>query len=153
MKLPTRPTLLRNIALAVGAYALTHCGIATASNRTVHLPLQRAIEAGIASGKLDGTVKFYMAGTGPAGTVLRSNAVTNKKTNAFAKSDESACLWAAQSALISLQEAAKAVGANAVINIVSYYRKVEYKHPSDFECHAGGLMAGVALRGDLAKTK
>lgn len=79
--------------------------------------------------------------------------VTNRKTNAFGKSDEKACDWAAQSALISLQEAARKAGANAVINIISYYKKVENADPVNYECHAGAVIAGVALRGDLAVVK
>ncbi|HAW24027.1 MAG TPA: excinuclease, partial [Pseudomonas sp.] len=44
---------------------------------------------------------------------------TSKKTNAFNKTDEGACSWALQSALISMQQAAKAAGANAVVDIAS----------------------------------
>jgi hypothetical protein len=126
---------------------------AVAADRTVHLPLKPAIEAAQAAGKIDGSVTFYLAGTGPRGKVLEANVVTNRKTNAFAKKDEEACLWVAQSAVIALHEAAKKAGANAVTNIVSYYRKNEYSSKTDYECHAGAMVAGVALRGDLAKVK
>jgi uncharacterized protein YbjQ (UPF0145 family) len=100
-------------------------------------------------------VKFYLAGNTPAGnvTVLSTGAVTNKKTNAFNKSDEVACEWVAQSAIISLHQAAKNAGANAVTNIVSFYKKNERKDAKTYECHAGALMAGVALKGDLAKVQ
>jgi uncharacterized protein YbjQ (UPF0145 family) len=139
--------------LASLALALTCVHAAHAADRTVMRPLQEAIQNATAEGKLDGSVKFYLAGTGPSGKVLQANVVTNRKTNAFGKSDEKACDWAAQSALISLQEAAKSAGANAVINIVSYYKKVERKDPQQYECHAGAVIAGVALRGDLAVVK
>ena len=125
---------------------------ALAADRTVFLPLQAAIDAATQAGKLDGSVKFYLAGTGPKGKILEANAVTNRKTNAFAKKDADACIWAAQSALISLQEGAKRVGANAVTNIVSYYRKNEFRSTTDYECHAGATVAGVALRGDMVLT-
>jgi hypothetical protein len=124
---------------------------AHASNRTVLLPLQEAIQAATAAGKLDGSVKFYLADSGPAeARIVERDVVTNRKTNAFAKSDHSACLWAAQSALITLQDAARKAGANAVVNIVSYYKKHENRQSVDYECHAGGVVAGVALKGDLA---
>ncbi|MCZ8387655.1 excinuclease [Achromobacter ruhlandii] len=126
---------------------------AQAADRTVFLPLQPAIEAAQAAGKIDGSVKFYLAGTGPKGKVLEAGVVTNRKTNAFAKKDAEACLWVAQSAVIALHEAAKKAGANAVTNIVSYYRKNEYSSKTDYECHAGAMVAGVALRGDLAQVK
>lgn len=124
---------------------------AQAADDVVYFPLKQAVEAATASGKLDGSVKFYLAGTSSRGKVLKAGAVTNKKSNAFAKSDEEACVWAAQSALIQLQSAAKKAGANAVTNIVSYYKKNEYKSKTDFECHVGAIMAGVALKGDLAR--
>jgi len=134
------------IALALSTPAL-------AADRSVYLPLQEAVASAQAAGNIDGSVKFYLAGTGPSGQVLRRGVVSNKKTNAFAKSDEDACQRAAQSAIIAFHNTAKKAGANAVTNITSYYRKVEYKSKTDYECHAGGLMAGVALRGDLAKVK
>ncbi|KRC70809.1 excinuclease [Achromobacter sp. Root83] len=138
-----------------GTLALSLAGAAPAlaADRTVHLPIQPAIEAAQAAGKIDGSVKFYLAGTGPQGKVLEAGVVTNRKTNAFAKKDEEACLWVAQSAVIALHEAAKQAGANAVTNIVSYYRKNEYRSTTDYECHAGAVVAGVALRGDLATVK
>ena len=135
-----------SLSLACSAHAV-------AADRTVFLPLQPAIDAALAAGKIDGSVKFYLAGTGPKGQVLEAGVVTNRKTNAFAKKDEEACVWVAQSAVIALHEAAKKAGANAVTNIVSYYRKNEYRSTTDYECHAGAMVAGVALRGDLATVK
>ena len=107
----------------------------------------------ISSGKIDGSVKFYLAGNTPGGkvTVLSPGAVTNKKTNAFNKTDYQACSWALQSALITLHEAAKKVGANVVTDITSFYKRNERKDPKTYECHAGAVIAGVALKGDLSK--
>jgi len=133
--------------------ALAWATPALAADRTVHLPLQEAVAAAQAAGKIDGSVKFYLAGTGPQGQVLQRGIVSNKKTNAFAKSDAVACQRAAQSAIIAFHNTAKKAGANAVANLTSYYRKVEYKSQTDYECHAGGVMAGVALRGDLVLVK
>lgn len=135
--------------LALIAFAST---AAQSRDTTLKLPFEPVVARGIASGKLDGTIRFHLSGAGPAGgTVLRADAVTNKKTNAFGKSDVEACEWALLSALITLQEAAKAAGANAASNIVSYYRKRESRDTLNFECHAGGVVAGVALKADLVK--
>jgi uncharacterized protein YbjQ (UPF0145 family) len=139
---------LASLTLALACIPAAH-----AADRKVMQSFQEAIQNATAAGKLDGSVKFYLAGTGPKGKVLESNVVTNRKTNAFGKSDGEACDWAAQSALIALQDAAKTAGANAVVNIVSYYKKVENKDPANYECHAGAVIAGVALRGDLAVVK
>ena len=114
-----------------------------------------AARIAIAAKRLDGSVKFYLAGNKPAGNVavVKSGVTTSQKTNAFNKSDEEACSWALQSALIRMQNAAKQAGANAVVNIVSNYKNVVYSDAQKYECHAGAIMAGVALKADLANVK
>ena len=123
---------------------------------TAHfLPFETAVQEALNAGRLDGSVKFYLAGTQPAGkvSIVRSGVTTSKKTNAFNKTDEAACSWALQSALIRFQNAAKAAGANAVVDLASNYKNVEYKDSQKYECHAGAVMAGVALKGNLANVK
>ncbi len=39
----------------------------------------------VADGTLDGSVKFYLAGTRAGGKVIQKGLVTNKKTNGFAE--------------------------------------------------------------------
>lgn len=72
---------------------------------------------------------------------------TNKKTNAFNKSDEEACQWVMLSALLQLHERAQSLGANAVVNIRSNYKNNEVSSETEYTCGAGALMAGVALIG------
>ena len=74
-----------------------------------------------------------------------------RKTNGVGKDDTFGCKWAALSALIALQEKAKQQGANAVIDIVSYYKKDVFSSPTEYECHAGAVIIGVALKGTYAK--
>ncbi|MDO6566977.1 excinuclease ATPase subunit [Alteromonas sp. 1_MG-2023] len=76
---------------------------------------------------------------------------TNKKTNAFNKTDEEACEWVLLSALLTLQERAVKEGGNAVINIASYYKKNTVVSDTEYECHAGAFVAGVALMGEVVK--
>jgi uncharacterized protein YbjQ (UPF0145 family) len=116
------------------------------------LPIALAMEAKDAQDKLDGSVKFYFGDQPPPHvvTVLGSD-VSNRKTNAFGKSDEKACNWAFLSAMVALQTRAQQMGANAVINIVSYYNKKVMSSATEFECHAGAIIAGVALKGDFVK--
>jgi uncharacterized protein YbjQ (UPF0145 family) len=53
--------------------------------------------------------------------------------------------------MIALQKRAKQLSANAVVNIISYYKKVPMSSTTEFECHAGAIIAGVALKGDFVK--
>lgn len=77
--------------------------------------------------------------------------VSNRKTNAFGKSDDKACNWAFLSAMVALEKRAQQMGANAVINIVSYYNRKVMASATEFECHAGAIIAGVVLKGDFVK--
>jgi uncharacterized protein YbjQ (UPF0145 family) len=77
--------------------------------------------------------------------------MSNRKTNAFGKSDEKACNWAFLSAMVALEKRAQQLGANAVVNIVSYYDRIVMSSPTEFECHAGAIIAGVVLKGDFVK--
>ncbi|PWK87716.1 excinuclease [Fulvimonas soli] len=130
-------------------------GAALAADKVVHLSYDNAVAEATRSGKLDGSVKFYFAGNVPPGqvTVVNDNATVNRKTNAFGKKDQVTCDWVLQSALIALQDDAKAAGANAVIDIVSDYDGKEYRDAHNYECHVGFLMSGVQLKAKLAKVQ
>jgi uncharacterized protein YbjQ (UPF0145 family) len=102
--------------------------------------------------ELDGSVEFYFGSTAhPQILQTYGTFVTNKKTNAFAKAADVACRHVLLSALIALQDRAKSLGGNAVVNIKSYFKKKEASYDSQVECYEGFLMAGVALKGDVVK--
>lgn len=144
---------LKTLTAATALLLAALPGLSQARDTALYLPFEKVVQQMLAEKKLDGSVKFYLAGVKPRGkvTVISPNSVTNKKTNAFNKSDEAACEWALQSALLTLQDAARKANANAVTNIASYYKRNERKDASTYECHAGAAIAGVALKGDLAR--
>lgn len=116
------------------------------------LSIEEAMAMKDRDGLLDGSVKFYFAGQAhPAVLEKLLTDTTNPKTNAVGKSDEEACKWVFLSALVQLQKKTKELGGNAVVNIVSYYKRQEMASPTQFECHAGATIAGVALHGDIVK--
>ena len=78
---------------------------------------------------------------------------TNKKTNAFNKSDKEACQWVFLSAMIALKDRAIKEGGNAVIDIKSNYKNETTSSNHSFQCGAGAIMAGVALEGTVVKIK
>ena len=143
--------MLRRLVFATLS-ALLIAGPAAARDTVLHIPLADVLAMPEAQAKLDPNVKFYLAGQETPKVLNRfATDVSNPKTNGFGKSDEFGCKWAALTALIRLQESAKREGGNAVVDIVSYYKKVEYKSATDFECHAGAIIIGVALKGTYAK--
>ncbi|QFT54597.1 hypothetical protein [Microbulbifer sp. THAF38] len=78
---------------------------------------------------------------------------SNKKTNAFGKSDKAACQWAFASAIKSLKQRAEKEGGNAVVNIRSNYKGNMTASDATFKCGAGAIMAGVALVGDVVRVE
>jgi len=142
-----------NGKLLISAMAvLMLCAPAWARDDVHHLPVSAVTDKSYAGGKLDGSVRFYFAGQQtPAVLDEFGTGVTNRKTNGVGKSDEESCKWVMLTALMVLEKAAKAKGANAVIGITSYYKKREYSDPKNYECHAGNIMSGVALRGTYAR--
>lgn len=142
----------------INSFTLGFCGLIAATlttsvqaRDTVHmLPVEAAMTTADARLKLDPEISFIFADA-PHGNVIEQhgNFVTNKKTNAFGKDDNTACNWVMLSALLSLQDRVRTEGGNAVINIESYYNQQPSASRTEFECHAGAIMAGVALRGDV----
>jgi hypothetical protein len=143
---------MKILAATAAVVLSTLPGVSQARDTALFLPFDKVVAQMIQEKKLDGSVKFYLAGVTPKGkvSVLSPNASTNKKTNAFNKTDPEACEWVLQSAILQLNEAAKKAGANAVVNIASNYKNIERKDPVNYECHVGAIIAGVALKGDLA---
>ena len=126
---------------------------ASARNTLHRLPAADVLnESGFAS-QIAG-VKYYF-GNSPHPAVIQEFGEyrTNKKTNAFNKTDVEACKWVFKSAILALHQRAVSLGANAVVNIRSNYKNNVEVSDTDYTCGAGGLMAGVALIGDFVKVE
>jgi hypothetical protein len=137
--------LISAILLSVGAQAR--------DTRTM-FSYEDGISSPVAKSKLGTDIKFYFGKqAAPAAAKEFGEFSTNKKTNAFGKSDYEACQWVFLSAMISLRDRARELGADAVINIKSNYKGEMKDSNTQFECGAGALMAGVALTGKFIKTK
>jgi len=114
-------------------------------------PISDALSTAAAQNRLQGIDFYFGDQKHPQVLEALGEFSTNKKTNAFAKSDKKACEWVFLSALLQLQERAENLNANAVINIKSNYKYREFASETEFECGAGHIMAGVALKGRIVK--
>ena len=142
---------MRLARAALAALAVLAASPAAARDDRLAFPLEAALAKGQQyHDKVDPQIKLYF-GSQPTPPVAKTIGqwTANKKTNAFGKSDQEACEIAFISAVISLQQRAKLEGGNAVINIVSVYKNSRFESPTDYQCGAGTLMAGVALRGTV----
>jgi hypothetical protein len=120
---------------------------------TIHdYPIAPALNS--EGGKVADDVALYFADQ-PHAPVAKTigEFATNKKTNAFGKSDEAACQHVFLSAVLELQDRARKEGGNAVINIKSNYKNQETASATTYTCGAGAVLAGVALKGDVVVLK
>lgn len=127
---------------------------AHARDSRLRFPIADALDGNAAIGKINPRIRLYFAGQSiPAVRKTFGGGRTNKKTNALNKTDWRACEWVFLSAVIQMQARAEQLGANAVINIRSNYKNREFSSPTQFECGAGNVIAGVALKGEFVITE
>jgi uncharacterized protein YbjQ (UPF0145 family) len=145
-------TSLTRAAMVLPLLAALAHGPAFARDTKYMVALQDVLDMPEAKSKLDGSVKFYLKGQKTPKVLERfAEDVSNKKTNGVGKEDLQGCKWAALSALIAFQDSAKQHGANAVVDMVSFYKRAETASASELECHAGAVVIGVALKGRYAR--
>jgi hypothetical protein len=144
---------MRDLLIIAALGAITIASAAHARDTEDKLPVAEAIQDAEVRKNLGNEVAFYFSGqTNPPIAKSFGEYVINRKTNAFGKPDLVACRWAMLSALVQLRDRAKELGADTVINIVSYYKKDTAASATDYVCHAGAVVAGVALKGTFVKT-
>jgi hypothetical protein len=142
---------MRTAMFVLALAAIMGAGSAQARDTELNLDINEVMRDGEITSKLGKDVAFYFSGQPtPKASKTFGDFVTNRKTNSFGKPDATACRWAMLAALIHLQERARELGGNAVVNIVSYYKKSTTASTTDYVCHAGNFVAGVALKGTVA---
>ena len=143
---------MKKIFLAIAAMLFSLQ--ASARNDVLSIDIQAALDTPAAQQKLNKGVKFYFGKTShPKVKRAYGEVSTSKKTNAFGKSDIEACQWVFLSAMIALQDAAVRQGANAVVDIKSNYQNNPVSDKNSFQCGAGNILAGVALKGKVVKLR
>ena len=111
-----------------------------------------ALAQDVAKQKVDKSVQLIFGKTPAAGSFKPlGTIVSNPKTNGFNKGDEEGCNWVFVSAVLELQSRARALGADAIVDVVSYYKKNVYSNTEKFECANGAFVSAVALRGVAVK--
>jgi uncharacterized protein YbjQ (UPF0145 family) len=144
---------MRQLAI-FGLVAALALGISTVEARddVQNFSIADALARGEKEGVLNSSIELYFGDEEhPAVDTNHGEYTSNKKTNAFGKSDEKACQWAFLSAIKSLQDRAIKEGGNAVINIRSYYKKNSLVSATEFNCGAGATVAGVTMIGEVVK--
>jgi len=142
---------MKRLLLAI-VIALIMLSPISARDTVVHVTLEDVLALPEAQARLDGSVKFFLEGAlMPTVRDRLGTGVSNKQTNGVGKDDEFGCKYVVLSALITFQQSAKQRGANAVVNLVSYYKKRVVSDAHTIECHAGNIIIGAALKGEYAR--
>ncbi len=127
---------------------------AHARDAVLHLPVKDVLEDPQYKARLGSDVAFYFGNQAVPGTPQSlAEVVTNRKTNAFGKPDVEACRRAMRSAMLQLVERTRELGGDAVVDIRSFFKRFEFVSDTEYECHAGGVVAGVTLKARIAKLK
>lgn len=140
------------LILTVMFGAILVIGAAQARDTRLKLPLKDAMETADYKAKVDPNIKLYFgAQEHPKPAQSFGTFQTNKKSNFFGRSDVEGCKWVFISAVLQLQERARQLGGDAVINIKSIYKGDDFSSETEYECGAGALMGGVAFSGEIVK--
>ncbi|MDR3213872.1 MAG: hypothetical protein LBT71_08175 [Azoarcus sp.] len=127
---------------------LSSAAVAADSTGSVYLDFQNAVEAAVSDGKLDGSIKYYLRGQTLPGEVKETFPETADKkqprTQGLIAGD---CRDALLRVLASFEEEAKKFGANAVIDIVSFYGQNHYASPTKVWCNDSNRDSIMQLRG------
>ncbi len=122
---------------------------ALARNDAIMMPIAKAMATPGAQLNLAASVKLIF-GTTPTAPIGQDfgNVATLRRTSL---TENGPCERVFVAALADLQKRASAVGANAVVNIVSYYNQHEFSSQDQYECHRGAAVSAVALRGEMVR--
>lgn len=136
----------KTLALAVGMLTIAAC----TRHDIVYYSVTESLNTAEAKEVIDPRIALYFGQDyiGDA-KILYEYAQTNRKTNAWGKSDFKTCTWAFLSGIVSLQNRAKTLGATKVTNIVTNYPGSAYSVPGMYECHVGQSISRVSLVGDI----
>jgi hypothetical protein len=141
------------IAMTIVGVAMAAALPAQARNVKYMLSIPTALESDAAKAKLDGSVKLYFGPQAYGNAVPAVSALNAHGRMSVEKRDDLAsCFASFADALRTLQKNAKDAGANAVVNIVSYFKNGPVvSSATEFECHAGTMYSHVMLKGELVK--
>ena len=141
--------IVRSLAVVV---ACVSAALPAEARDTFHdLSVESANQSELGKEKLL-DLPFYMKGQEHPEVAQDLGVFTsNRRTNAFNKSDEEACEIAFLSAVISLQQRARKQGGDAVVDIRSITKHNDLESPTQYRCVAGTMIANVALEGRVVR--
>ncbi|WP_394789534.1 excinuclease ATPase subunit [Rhodoferax sp.] len=143
--------LLPSLLLAIGAMWVAP---ASARNVAYQISLAELLKTPEAQAKLDSSVKFYLSGQTPPAVEQSFGEDHSHRSGIGSVKEEvelATCRAETLSVLAAFQAKAKKLGANAIVDIYSFYKNEVSKNPATIECHAGTFRIHVVLKATYAK--
>ena len=143
---------IRFPALAAAVLASAAAAPADARDDQRLFDIAFALESPQGRDRFDETVKFFWSGQlAPEPAQAFAIHTSERKTFAPTRTEREACDQSFIEALAALRDAAKAAGADAVVDIKSLHKNREFRSATQYECRIGWFAAGVTLEGRLVK--
>ena len=102
--------------------------------------------------RFDDTIRFFWSGQAAPTPVQNFKIQTSeRKTFLPTRTEQEACDQSFIEALAAVRDAARAAGANAVVELKSLYKNREFRSTTQYECRLGYFAASVTLEGTLVK--
>jgi hypothetical protein len=138
--------------IAVTTMALAAALPAHARDVAHLVPIAEALQSPLGQGRIDQSIALFFGPQQAPHGEARGSGNSRGKEKIELSDDKASCVASFAEALQLLQRRARGQGANAIVNIVSYYKNgPTMSSATQFECHAGTNNTGVMLQGDFVK--
>lgn len=126
---------------------------AAARNVRYLLKIQEVLDSPAYNERVGSDVRFAFADQHVVVGATIEEYVVDDRLHFKGRSDEGTCRDTLLLALANLRDEAKSRGGDAVIGIVSYFRRQTFSSATEFACHAGSRGVFVSLKGTIAKLR
>lgn len=118
---------------------------------TVYRPIEEDLNSERAQGFLNPEVQVSFGKSERVNGKKLMTYIANRRTNGSNKDAAEACQIAFLSAVKSLQDRAVKMGADAVVDIHSFYKRVPEWSTETYRCEDGNMVTAVTLQGTITK--
>lgn len=144
--------IIRKAAIAAACLAMLGASPVIAEGSTLEISVADALAKPEMQQQLRDSVKFFFGNAAhPDVAHVFKKYTTNKRAKAEGNSLQGPCEQALLSALLQFQKRAIQIGADAVIDIHSYYRHEEVSSDTSIQCHDDVTKVKVVLIGNFVK--
>lgn len=138
------------LILTTSLLGLAPLSVTQARDVVLTQPYRDVLSLPEANERLDPSIRLFFGDQRyPDPTSIRGDYFVDRSANSIVRTEIGACRAIALDNMVTLQERARAIGANAVVNIVSDFKQQERHDADTYTCRGGNFTANVALKGTM----